>query len=164
MLSLILCDSGLNTICAQFSLNFRIIFSNISMERCWFFSLFPQIHPQMKTIVFSALKSQKNFKLEKLFILVMSMYTKMSECILGVHLCFHCFSSLMVYKNHSCYSKFPNSGCVGFLFFFQDWMHWMWKIKDSSERMLQNALSIRTKHLELSLPVTEHNMETPQLY
>lgn len=96
--SSILCYSGLNTIHALFSFNSRMIFSNISMKRDEFFSLFPLIHPQMKIIMFSVLKPQKNFKLEKLFILNCYVH-KNVRMYFRVYMWFHCFSSLMDYNN-----------------------------------------------------------------
>lgn len=97
MFSSILCDSGLNSIHAQFIFNSRMTFSNISMERDEFFSLFPLIHPQMKITMFSVLKTQKNFKLEKLFILNCYVH-KNVRMYFRVYIWFHCFSSLMAYK------------------------------------------------------------------
>lgn len=90
-----------------------------------FFSPFPLIHPQMKTILFSTLKTQKNFKLEKLFILNFYEYVhKNVRMYFREYLCFHCFSSLMIYKAtqllfqiyklwlHGCFVFLFKTGCT----------------------------------------------------
>lgn len=98
------------------------------------------------------------------------MYTKMSECILGST----CFSwvqftvsaALWSIKQHSCYSKFPNCDCMGFLFFFSrlDALN----VKNQRRQWQDDPEGIKHQNkmsgILLSLPETEHSMKTSQLY
>lgn len=96
VLSSILCDSGLNSIRAQFSLNFRIIFSNISMERGWFVPSSPWFTLKNNCVFY--LKNTEEFQVRKIIHSFYECVHKNVRMYFREYLCFHCFSSLMVYK------------------------------------------------------------------